>query len=321
MDQSKKTPPFPPYLAIGFGILAVSTASIFIRFAQAEVSSIVIAAYRLMIAALVLTFPALHRYQEELKRLSRRDLALGFFSGVFLALHFATWISSLEYTSVASSVVLVTTTPLWVSLMAPVTIKESITKQVVFGMLVSLIGTVVIGLVDICNQGGAFACPPLSEFIQAQTFLGDFLALAGALTAAGYILIGRNLRAKLSLIPYIFVVYGIAAVILTIMAVSSGENLTGFSSESYLWLVLLALIPQLLGHSSFNWALGYLPAAFVSITLLGEPIGTTILAAIFLKEVPGPIKLFGAILILGGILTASLQPTKISGERSSSPSQ
>ncbi|MDH5605283.1 MAG: DMT family transporter [Anaerolineae bacterium] len=321
MDQSKKTPPFPPYLAIGFGILAVSTASIFIRFAQAEVSSIVIAAYRLMIAALVLTFPALHRYQVELKRLSRRDLALGFFSGVFLALHFATWISSLEYTSVASSVVLVTTTPLWVSLMAPVTIKESITKQVVFGMLVSLLGTVVIGLVDICDQGGAFACPPLREFIQAQTFLGDFLALAGALTAAGYILIGRNLRAKLSLIPYIFVVYGIAAVILTIMAVSSGENLTGFSSESYLWLVLLALIPQLLGHSSFNWALGYLPAAFVSITLLGEPIGTTILAAIFLKEVPGPIKLFGAILILGGILIASLQPSKISGERTSSPSQ
>ena len=122
---------------------------------------------------------------------------------------------------------------------------------------------------------------------------------------AGYMLIGRRLRGEISLVPYIFLVYGMAGAVLLVAALSSGVKLVGFPPQAYLWLVLLALIPQLLGHSTFNWALRYLSATYVSITLLGEPIGSTILAYFLLKETPSILKIFGAILILAGIFLAS----------------
>jgi drug/metabolite transporter (DMT)-like permease len=288
-----------------FGILAVSVASILIRFTQDQVSSIVIAAYRLGISTAVLVPLAAIRHRAALRGLSRRDLGLGLLSGFFLAVHFATWITSLEFTSVASSVVLVTTTPLWVALLSPLTVKETISKLVALGLLVALAGTVVIGLGDVCVVEQGLVCPPISAFIAGEAFIGDALALAGALAAAGYVLIGRSLRTKLALVPYVTLVYGAAAVILVGMAVASGEALAGFSLNIYLMLLLLALVPQLLGHSTFNWALGFLPAAYVAVTLLGEPIGSTILAYLILGEVPGKITLFGAILVFGGILIAS----------------
>jgi drug/metabolite transporter (DMT)-like permease len=123
--------------------------------------------------------------------------------------------------------------------------------------------------------------------------------------AAGYILIGRRLRQKLSLVGYIFVVYGIAALVLIIVMFAAGQKPFGYPSEAYLWMILIALVPQLLGHSSFNWALGYLSAAYVSISLLGEPIGSTILAYFLLDESPTALKIFGAILILVGIYLVS----------------
>jgi drug/metabolite transporter (DMT)-like permease len=310
MPDLKKTPIIPPRLAIIFGILAVSVASILIRYAQDEVSSIVIAAYRLGIATLVLAPIALFRHRTTLRQLSKRDLLMGLLSGVFLALHFATWITSLEYTSVASSVVMVTTTPLWVALLSSITIKEPITRVVAIGMVIALVGTVVIGLGDECTFDAGLQCPPLSKFISGDAFFGDLLALSGALAAAGYVLIGRRLRSKLSLIPYVFLVYGAAAVILVGMALASGEQTVGFPFDTLIFLVLLALIPQLLGHSTFNWALGYLSAAYVAVTLLGEPIGSTILAYALLDEVPGVFTLFGAILIFGGILIASKPENK-----------
>jgi drug/metabolite transporter (DMT)-like permease len=305
MPEIKNSPIIPPRIAIIFGILAVSVASILIRYSQGEVSSIVIAAYRLGIATLVLTPIALFRHRTALRRLSKRDLLMGLLSGIFLALHFATWITSLEYTMVASSVVMVTTTPLWVALLSSITIKEPISRVVAIGMVVALVGTVMIGLGDECSFDAGLQCPPLSTFIKGDAFFGDLLALAGAWTAAGYVLIGRRLRSKLSLIPYIFLVYGAAAVVLIGMALASGEQIAGFPPGTYIFLVLLALVPQLLGHSTFNWALGYLPAAYVAVTLLGEPIGSTILAYLLLDEVPGVITLFGAILIFGGIVIAS----------------
>ena len=124
--------------------------------------------------------------------------------------------------------------------------------------------------------------------------------------AAGYIMIGRRLRAKMSLIPYIFVVYGMAAVVLLAIMGISGERAIGYPPITYLWLLLLALVPQLLGHSTFNWALRYLPASLVSITLLGEPIGSTILAYLILHESPTFFKIAGALLILAGIYIASI---------------
>ena len=307
----KKTPPINPLLVIAFGILAVSTASIFIRYAQADAPSIVIAFYRLGIATLVLTPIALIKKRQELKTLTRRELLLALLSGIFLALHFATWITSLEYTTVASSVVLVSTTPLWVALLSPITIKEPVRRLVLVGMALAMIGGITVGLSDSCTwSSDGLACPTVNEFVQGEAFLGDLLALFGAFMAAGYMLIGRNVRSKMSLISYAFVVYGMAAVVLLALTLVMAQPLVGYSPQVYGLFFLLALIPQLLGHSSFNWALGYLSAAFVSVTLLGEPIGSTILAYFLLQEAPSLIKVFGAILILAGIYLASLSETK-----------
>jgi drug/metabolite transporter (DMT)-like permease len=310
MSQPHNNPPIPPLLALLFGILAVSAASIFIRYAQVYAPSLVIAAYRLVLASLILSPLAFLRYRSEMQRLGLQDLGLALLSGFFLALHFATWISSLEYTSVASSVVLVTTAPLWVALLTPFTLKERLPRPVIFGMALALAGGTVIGLSDSCTWSSeGLNCPPLSEFVQGQAFLGDLLALVGALMAAAYILIGRSLRGKMSLIPYIFVVYGMAALVLVALMLVAGHSPTGYPPPAYLWMLLLALIPQLLGHSTFNWALRYLSAAYVSIALLGEPVGSSILAYFLLQETPTNLKIFGAILILTGIYIASKPDT------------
>ncbi len=298
--------PVTPILALAAAILAVSTAAIFIRFAQAYASSLVIAAYRLSLAVILLSPIAFFKYRKELGGLKGRDLGLALLSGLFLALHFAAWISSLEYTSVASSVVLVTTTPLWVALLTPVTLKEPLGRRTLYGMGLALVGGVIIGLSDSCAwAAGRISCPPVAEFVRGQAFIGDLLALTGAIMAAAYLLIGRRVRTNLSLVPYIFVVYGMSAVALVLAVVASGEPLSGYPPQAYLWLVLLAVVPQLFGHSTFNWALRYVSAAFVSITLLGEPVGSTILAYFFLDEAPAAMKIFGAILILTGIVIAA----------------
>ena len=311
MHPNKKQPQIPPKTAIVFGILAVSTASVFIRYAQEEASSLVIATYRIGIASVILAPLALFRYRNTIKNLTRKELGLGLLSGLFLALHFATWITSLEYTSVASSVVLVSTTPLWVALLSPITIREPISRKIVVGLVVATFGGTIVGISDSCSLSGlTISCPPLSEFIQGEAFFGDLLALAGALMGAGYLLIGRKLRSNLSLIPYISLVYGFAAVILLGLSLGSGQQLAGYSPQFYVWVISLGVVPQLLGHSTFNWALGYLPAVFVSITLLGEPIGSSILALVLLNEAPTLLMVFGAILILVGIYSASQKQGK-----------
>ena len=311
MKKSPDKPFLPPILVIIFGILAVSTGSIFVRYAQVYAPSIVIAAYRLGLATLFLAPIALIRHRKELRGIQGKDRRLAIGSGIFLALHFATWISSLEFTSVVSSVVLVSTAPLWVALLSPVTIKEPLTRPILIGMGLAFFGVIVVGVSDICTiQGGRLLCPSFNEFVRGEAFLGDLLALTGAWMAAGYLLIGRRLRVGISLVPYIFVVYGIAAVVLTIFMFASGQPAFGYLPQTYIWLILLALVPQIFGHSSFNWALGYLSAAFVSITLLGEPIGSAVLAYILLDETPTMLKIFGAILILAGIFIASRGETK-----------
>jgi len=306
MKEPTQRPFLPPMLVIVIGILAVSTGSIFVRYAQVYAPSIVIAAYRLGLATLFLAPMALLRHRSELRGIQGRDRTLAIGSGIFLALHFATWITSLEFTTVVSSVVLVSTAPLWVALLSPITVKEPLTKPILIGMAMAFIGVVIVGVSDVCSiQDGKLLCPSFDEFIRGEAFVGDLLALAGAWMAAGYLLIGRRLRVGISLVPYIFVVYGIAAIVLIILMFVSGQAAFGYPAQTYLWLILLALIPQLMGHSSFNWALGFLSAAFVSITLLGEPIGSAVLAYIFLDETPTVLKIFVAILILAGIYAAS----------------
>jgi len=298
-------PAFSPVAGLALGILAVSTASLFIRFAQQDAPSLVIAAARLSLAVLVLLPFALTRARGELRQLTRRQLLLLGLAGLFLGLHFATWITSLEYTSVASSVVLVTTAPLWVALLSPIFLRERLPASTALGLGVALVGGVVVGLSQGCQLQGGFSCPGMADFFQGRSFTGNLLALAGAFLSGSYLMVGRRVRATLSLTAYTFVVYGVAALTLLLLVAFSGQSLLGYSPRTYLWFALLALIPQLLGHSSFNWALRYLRAAYVSVALLGEPIGTILLAFLFLKESPTPLELTGGVLILAGIFLAT----------------
>ena len=293
-------------IAITIAILAVSTASIFIRFAQNDgAPSLVIAALRVTFATIILMPLALTKYLDEIKRFTPTEVLLGALSGFFLALHFATWISSLEYTSVASSVVFVSTGPLWVALLSPVLLKEHLTRAAFIGLGLTLAGGAIIGLSDACVWDQGLSCPAFQDILQGRAIWGNFLALAGAWTVTGYLIIGRKLRADLSLVPYIFMVYGFAALALIIIMLASGQSPFGYAPKTYGLIFLLAALPQLIGHSTYNWALKYLPAAFVAVTTLGEPIGSAILAFFILNETPTYATLFGGGLILLGIYLAS----------------
>lgn len=296
----------PPVLVLIFGVLAVSTSSIFVRLAQNHAPSLVIAAYRLTLASLVLAPIALTRHRRELSALKPVEVILALISGSFLAIHFAAFISSLEYTSVASSVVLATSTPLWVALLAPIILREPLTRPLFTGMVLALIGSAVVGFSDACSWTDyRLACSPMEAFLGNQSLLGNFLALSAAWMAVGYLLIGRRLRAKVNLVAYIFLVYGMAALVLNLIMVLARASPLGYPLQTYIWFAMLALVPQLLGHSTYNWALGHLSATYVSIAVIGEPIGSTVLAYFILKEKPSAVELIGAILILAGIYLAS----------------
>jgi drug/metabolite transporter (DMT)-like permease len=284
-------PPISPYAGMAVGVVMVSTAAIAIRFAQRGAPSLSIAAWRLTLAALILAPIVLSHYRDELARLTRSELARATVAGIFLAVHFATWISSLEFTSVAASVVLVATNPLFVGLLSPLVLSEPVPRLMLTGILIAVLGSGVIGLDGL---GGGSA--PLR---------GDLLALVGAVCAAGYMMIGRTLRRKLTLLTYIFVVYGVAAILLLVIALVGHQPLRGFTAETYGWFLYLALGPQLIGHTSFNWALRYLSAAYVTVTLLSEPIGSSLLAWLLLKEPPTRLEVLGGALILAGIAIAS----------------
>jgi drug/metabolite transporter (DMT)-like permease len=283
------------------GICAVSTASILIRSALDEgVPPLVIAAYRLALAALILTPIVLRARRPELRALSHRDWQWALASGFFLALHFATWISSIKYTTITSSVVLVTTGPIWVALFSWLSWRERLTRPVVTGLIVAVAGGMLVGFSDSSGLG----------FGGTQLW-GDFLALAGAWFVAGYLLIGRQLRHRMSLLTYVYIVYGSAALWLTALAALSGGSFTQqangqpYPLSAYAAMLLLAVLPQLVGHSSYNYALHFLPPTYVAIVALAEPIGSSILAFVLLQEVPPPLTIVGAIVILIGIGVAA----------------
>ena len=292
----KAKPALPPALGLAVGITAASTASTFIRLAQGTMSSLAVAAWRLTIASIILTPFALATRREEWHKLTRRELALAVASGLILAAHFYTWITSLALTTVAASVVLVAVAPLFVGVISHFFLQERMSRQMAVGMAVALAGSLIIGLGD---AGGG-----------AHQITGDLLALLGALTVAGYMLIGRKLRARLSLLGYIFPVYGTAAVALMGLALISGVTLTGYPAQAWLWLALVAIFPQIVGHSALNWALGHVSATFVALAVLAEPIGSTLLAWIILKEPPTFSTLVGGPLILIGIAAASAKSTQ-----------
>ncbi len=281
-----------PLLGIAAGVAAISTASILVRLAQMEgAPSLTVAALRLVFASVVLLPLAWVRCRAELAALSVRDLLIGLVSGTFLGAHFATWIMSLQYTDVTSSVVLVTLSPLFVAVGGALFLRERLPRLAVAGVAVAVLGGVLMGLGG-AGQASQQAPNPL---------LGNALALLGALCIAPHFLIGRRLRARLSTLAYISLVYGAAAVVLMAAVGVSGTPLGGFDPQAYLWMALLALLPQLVGHTSFNWSLGFLPATFATIPALGEPIGSTLLAVALLGEVLTPWQVFSGILALAGI--------------------
>jgi drug/metabolite transporter (DMT)-like permease len=282
------------------GLTAVSTAATMIRFAgdpPNSVPALAIATWRVGLAALLLvpiTLATRGPTRGGFAAWGRTEWGLAAVSGLLLGLHFATWITSLSLTSVASSVTLVTTTPIWVAIGAAVLLRERPARLAWVGIGVAMAGAIALAVVD---AGGA--ARPESD--PSTALLGDALALVGALGASGYFLIGRRLRSAVPLRLYIQVVYGVAAVSLLAISLAGGVPLASFPISAYPWLVLLAVGPQLVGHTSLNWGLRHISPSAVAALTLAEPIGSMALALLLLREPITVPKAVGAAVILAGI--------------------
>ena len=281
------------FLGLIFGIFAVSTGAVFARLADAP--PLAIAAYRLIIASSILAPFAFIYKRHEISRLDRKDLLRTFISGAFLAVHFGTWISSLSYTSVASSVVLVNTIPIWVGLAALLS-GEKLSKLTWMALVISVIGGFLVGY-------GDFSINPMALW-------GDFLALTGGIAVSMYVILGREVRQKLSLLAYISLCYSTAAILLLITNLLFGVRMSGFSENTWTLFIGIAIIPQLLGHSCYNWALGYFSAELVAVMLLGEPIGSSILAYFMFDELPTPVMFAGFAFLMFAIVLAAIGEKK-----------
>ena len=290
--QDKKNSNVRLVFNLTIGIVAVSCGAVFVRCAQADgMPTIAIAAWRMIFASAVLLPYSFATRRIELCSIPRRELLLMACAGIFLGLHFAAWISSLGFTSVSSSVVLVSMGPVFVALGSWIFLRERPARATFIGLVLAAAGSVIVSWGDF-GRGH-------------HQLLGDFLALTGAVFVAGYLLIGRKVRANRSLIAYIAPVYGIAMLTLLAVAAVSGSPLTGFSLPAYGWALALGLVPQLIGHSTLNWALARLSATFVALITLAEPIGSSLLARAVLHEAITLQTALGALPILAGIYIAS----------------
>jgi len=272
-------------LVLGVGLVAVSFASIFIKLCEAP--SLVIAAYRLVIASVFYLGFTRIKSGPIWSSFSWSQRKIAFISGLFLTIHFTTWITSLKFTSVASSAVLVQTAPIFVASGGFIVLGERPSLTIIIGMTITLAGSIIISLHDFSLESGSI--------------IGNLLAIGGAIGAAGYILAGRKLRASMDTLHYVTAVYSFAAILLFIFAIGSGASLIGYSLRNYLLLVAIAVVPQIIGHTSFNWALKYLSATTISIILLGEPIGASILAVLLLDEGLSLVKIVGGVIIISGV--------------------
>jgi drug/metabolite transporter (DMT)-like permease len=281
-------PRFKIALFIGIGLVTLSFASILIKLTSAP--SIVIAAGRLAVAALILQPLFWSRFKTLRFEIKDSKLGLIILSGVFLSAHFTMWIESLNHTTVPSSVVLVATDPIFVAVLAPLLLHEKVSLRIIIAIILSMIGTVIIA-----SQG-------LNSLAMIK---GNLLALGGAACAGGYLLVGRKVRPQISLLSYVYIMYTTAAIILLFAVFITGNSFSGYTVQSYLFIALLGLGPQLIGHTSFNWALRYLTAPVVAMAILGEPIGTTILSWLILKQPPTVTEIIGGVIICIGIYLAT----------------
>ncbi|QSG05667.1 Permease of the drug/metabolite transporter (DMT) superfamily [Halapricum desulfuricans] len=289
----------PPLAALAVAVVAVSTSAILIRWSRAPSS--VAAFYRVLFTTVLLAPLAVVRYRQQFARLSTRDWLVAVASGIALAAHFAAWFESLEWTSVAASVTLVQTQPVFVAVGAVWLLEERLNRSMVLGIAVALIGSVLLSVGDFLS-GGAFA--------GANPLYGDVLALFGAFAAAGYVLAGRSLRQRLPLIPYVIVVYAVSAAGLLVWTVGQGASLGPYPSREWLLFLGMAVGPGIFGHTVVNWALAHVESSVVSVTLVGEPVGSTLLALVLLGEVPAAMTAIGGVVVLAGIvLTARSRPS------------
>ena len=280
------------YAVVATGVAAVSCAAVLIRLADAP--ALAIAAYRLSVAGLVVAPLAVSRDWSGLRSLTFSQATWCVASALALAVHFAAWIASLEHTSVASSVVLVTTSPLLIAAVSYVAYRERLTAPVAGGIALGLVGSLTLALGD--RAAGD------------RELFGDLLALIGAVGAAAYFLIGRRVRRQMSNVSYIGIVYPASAVALLAAAAVTGTPMTGYDSFTVAMIVMIGLVPQLLGHSSLNWALGHLSATMVAVAVMAEPVGATLLAWLVLGEAPPVASVAGGGLVLAGVYLAFRRP-------------
>lgn len=280
------------WASIFIGIAAISSASILIRITDAP--PLTIAMYRMAISSLFLTVPGvlcLWKFRAELKY-----IYLTIFSGISLAAHFGFWITSLSYTTVASSVSLVNTSPIFVALISTKLLKEKPTSLFWLGVILAFSGSVALTKADFSISG--------------TNALGDVLAICGALALSGYLLIGRYVLRQIPFTAYVFVAYGVGAICMLLLCITFNIKLTGFTMDTTIKFFLIAIIPQFIGHSIFNWSLKFLPASTVSLLILGEPIGASFLAYFLLGETIPPKQALSLVLIGSGILLGSLSISK-----------
>ncbi|MDD2736949.1 MAG: DMT family transporter [Desulfuromonadaceae bacterium] len=274
-----------PYLAVLVGVFAVSFSALFVRLATAP--ALMIATYRLLFTFLLLAPFALFRYRTELVTVSWKQRGLAAASGICLALHLVTWFISLRYTSVASSVVLVTTQPIFVVIGSWIFFRERVSRIAMIGGAFALCGSMVIGAADFQ--------------IGREAFWGDLLALAAAILVSGYLLIGRRLRGGVSLPVYTFYTYGSSTVALLLTSLVTGTLFAPYPATDWLLFLALAVVCTIFGHTVFNWVLRHVQASVVSVSILGEPLGAILWASIFLREYPTLRQAIGGSIIFSGL--------------------
>jgi drug/metabolite transporter (DMT)-like permease len=279
----------PLAAALVVAILAMSTSAILIRWSGAPPT--VAAFYRVLFTVGLLAPLAASRHGETMRSLGRGDALAAGATGVALAIHFAAWFQSVEWTSVAASVTLVQAQPLFVAVGAAFLLDERLTLPKVGGMVVAVGGAAVMSVGEFLS-GTAVGPHPLA---------GNALALGGAVMMAVYVLAGRSLRARVALVPYVTVVYTVCAVVLGGFVFAQGDPLTGYAAREWGLFLAMAIGPGLFGHTVINWALEHVESSVVSVSLLGEPVGSTLLALVLLAEVPGRWTVAGGAVVLGGI--------------------
>lgn len=276
----------PPLLVIFIGVLSVSASAIFVKLSTAESGTI--AFYRMFLSVLIMLPLFLKNNLHELKEIKSRDWIFSTIAGILLAFHFILWFESLRYTSVASSTVLVTLQPLFAIFGTYFFFKEKITLKSVLAMIIAIGGSFLISWGDFQVGGTAF--------------YGDILALIACALVTGYMLFGQDLRRRIGLTTYTIIVYTVSAVTLAIYMLVKGESFTTDDPMNWLWFLLLAIVPNLLGHNLFNWALKYVSANTISIAILFEPVGASIMAFLVFGEVLISSQYIGGAIVIIGIL-------------------